>query len=96
MSAALATSSITPRRQSRIEIANDLSLSDLSIWSGLSVNKIYGHMKETIDPLPYYQIQRKIYVNKAEYVAWRTRRFSSVRPDPAIVPPRRRRRKPRS
>jgi hypothetical protein len=91
MSAALATSSITPRRQSRIEIANDLSLSDLSIWSGLSVNKIYGHMRETIDPLPYYQIQRKIYVNKAEYVAWRTRRFSSVRPDPAIVAPRRRR-----
>jgi hypothetical protein len=96
MSAALPSTSITPRRQSRIEIAHDLSLSDLSLWSGLSVNKLYFHMREVIDPLPYYQIQRKIYVNKAEYVAWRTRRFSSTKPDPAIVPPRRRRRKSRA
>jgi len=95
MSAALSTSSIMPRRQSRIEIAHDLSLSDLSIWSGLSVNKLYSHMREVVDGLPYYQIGRKIYVSKSEYLEWRTRRFASTRPDPAIVPPRRRRRKSR-
>lgn len=96
MSAALSTSGITPRRASRIEIANDLSLSDLAIWSSVSVNKLYSHMREPVDPMPFYQMGRKIYVNKAEFVAWRARRFASSKPDPAIVPPRRRRRKSRA
>lgn len=95
MSAAIPASSITPRRQSRIEIANDLSLSDLSIWSGLSVNKIYMHMHDPIAPLKYFQIGRKIYVAKSDYLSWRER-FSSTAPDPAIIAPRRRRRKTRS
>ena len=89
-------SSITPRRAARIEIAHDLSLSDLAIWSGISVNKIYSHIREMVDPLPAFNYGRKWIVNKQEYLAWRTRRFSSVRPDPAIVPPRRRRRKSRA
>ncbi|SRR6266851_638531 len=96
MPTALPTCSITPRHQSKIEIAVDLSLSDLSIWAGLSRNKIYSHMYEAFEPLPYYQIGRKIFVNKAEYLAWRTRRFASVKADPAIAPPRRRRRKSRA
>jgi hypothetical protein len=95
MSAAVATSSITPRRASRIELAADLSLADLAIWSGISVNKLYYHLREAHDRLPAYNFGRKWMVNKQEYVAWRARRFSNVAPDPAIVPPRRRRRKSR-
>jgi hypothetical protein len=90
------TRSISPFRQSRIEVAVDLSISDLMVWSGLSRNTIYSHLYDPVDALPYYQMGRKIYVNKAEYLAWRTRRFASVKPDPAIVPPRRRRRKSRA
>jgi hypothetical protein len=98
MSAVLPTSSITPRRQSRISIACDLSLSDLSIFCGLSRNKLYGHMHEAVDPLPYFQYgeRSKAMVNKEVFLAWRARRFASIKTDdPAIVPPRRRRRKSR-
>jgi hypothetical protein len=92
MSAALATSSITPRRASKIELAVDLSIADLAIWSGISRNKLSLHLRDVVDPLPSYNYGRKHMINKQEYLAWRTRRFSSVRPDPAIVAPRRRRR----
>ena len=95
MSAALATSSITPRRASRIELAADLSLADLAIFSGISVNKLYSHIREAVDPLPAFNWGRKWTVNKQEYLAWRSRRFSNTAPDPAIVPPRRRRRRSR-
>ncbi len=98
MSLPLPTTSITPRRASKIEVAHDLSLSDLSIWSGLSRNKLYGHMHDPIDPLPYFQYgeHSKVFVNKEAFLAWRARRFASTRPDPAIVPPRRRRRRSRA
>jgi hypothetical protein len=95
MSAALSTASITPRRASRIQIAETLSLSDLAIFSGVSVNKLYYHLAEAVDPLPAYRMGRKIYVDKSAFVEWRARRFSTTAPDPAIVPPRRRRRKSR-
>ncbi len=87
---------VTPFRQSRIEISVDLSISDLAIWSGISRNKIVGHLKDPVDPLPSYNFGRKHLINKQEYLAWRTRRFSTAAPDPAIVPPRRRRRKSRA
>ncbi len=97
MSLPLPTTSITPRRASKIEVAHDLSLSDLSLWTGLSRNTLYRHLYDATDPLPYYQIgPRKIYVAKTEYLAWRSRRFASTRPDPAIIAPRRRRRKSRA
>jgi hypothetical protein len=95
MSAALPTASITPRRASRIEIATDLSISDLALWSGLSRNKLAMHLKDAVDPLPAYNFGRKWIVNKQEYLNWRSRRFSNTAPDPAIVAPRRRRRKSR-
>ncbi len=95
MSAALATSSITPRRASKIELAVDLSIADLAIWGGISRNKISMHLRDAVDPLPSYNFGRKHMINKAEYLAWRARRFSTSAPDPAIVPPRHRRRKSR-
>jgi len=90
------SSTITPRRASKISVAADLSLADLAIWSSVSVNKLYAHMREAVDPMPFYQMRRKIYVSKAEFVAWRARRFASTKPDPPIVAPRRRRRKSRA
>ncbi len=96
MSLPLPTTSITPRRASKISVAADLSLADLAIWSSVSVNKLYWHMHEAVDPLPFFQMGKKIYVSKAEFVAWRARRFASVRPDPAIAAPRRRRRRSRA
>ena len=95
MSAAVSTTSITPRRASRISLADSLSLADLAIWSSVSVNKLYYHIREAVDPLPVFQMGRKIYVSKAEFVAWRARRFSTSAPDRAIVASRRRRRKSR-
>jgi hypothetical protein len=87
---------IPPFRASRIEVAADLSISDLAIWSGLSRNKLSMHLKDPVDPLPAFNVGRKWIVNKAEYQAWRARRFSNSAPDPAIVAPRRRRRKSRA
>jgi hypothetical protein len=96
MSAALATSSITPRRASKIELAVDLSIADLAIWGGISRNKISMHLRDAVDPLPSYNFGRKHMINKQEYLAWRTRRFSTTAPDPAIISPRRRRRRSRA
>jgi hypothetical protein len=86
---------VTPFRASKIEIAVDLSIADLAIWSGISRNKIAMHLRDAVDPLPSYNFGRKHLINKQEYLAWRARRFSTSGPDPAIVPPRRRRRKSR-
>lgn len=96
MSAAYATRVITPRRASKIEIADSLSLADLSVWSSVSMSKLYAHTREAVDPLPMFQMGRKIYVSKKDFESWRARRFSSVRTDPAIVAPRPRRRKTRA
>jgi len=87
------STTISPRRLSAIEVAVDLSLSDMEIWAGISRNKLQQHMHDPIDPLPAYNMGRKWLVNKSEYLEWRSRRFSSTKPDPAIVAPRRRRRK---
>jgi hypothetical protein len=96
MSATLSTSSISPRHASKIELAVDLSIVDLAIWSGISRNKLSIHLRDAVDPLPSYNYGRKHMINKQEYLAWRTRRFSTLAPDPAIVAPRRRRRKSRA
>ncbi len=86
---------IPPFRQSRIEIAHDLSISDLAIWSGLSRNTLLLRIHDVVDPLPAFQMGRKLLVAKSDYLAWRARR-STTAPDPAILPPRRRRRKSRA
>jgi hypothetical protein len=96
MSAALATSSISPRRASKIELAVDLSIADLAIWGGISRNKIAMHLRDAVDPLPSFNYGRKHMINKQEFLDWRRRRFSTAAPDPAIVAPRRRRRKSRA
>ena len=86
---------IPPFRASRIEIAVDLSISDLALWSGISRNKLSMHLKDAVDPLPAFNWGRKWMVNKQDFLQWRARRFSNTAPDPAIVAPRRRRRKSR-
>ena len=87
---------ISPVRHSKIELAVDLSISDLAIWGGISRNKISQHLRDAVDPLPSYNFGRKHMINKQEYLSWRARRFSTAAPDVAIVPPRRRRRKSRA
>ena len=47
-----------------------LTLRDLAIYSGLSARTIRGYLHRPVQPLPYYQVDKKILVRRLEFDAW--------------------------
>ena len=47
-----------------------LSLRALSVYGGLSVRTLRGHLTHPARPLPHYRVGGKILVKRSEYDAW--------------------------